>query len=314
MSRSTSLVHAPPPSSRAARGRAILCVMGAAATFALAAVAVKLLGGAVPVMQVILCRNLFAIPPLLALALWQAPRGNRLSVLATRNPWAHAQRTLYGLVGMFGSFYGYIHLPMAMVTALGFTMPLFLTALSVPLLGEKVGWRRSCAVLVGFCGVLLMLRPGAGDGMGEGALHLPATLAVLAGAVAWALAMITIRRMGEQGESGSAIVLWFAIGGALVGGLGAIPGWVWPTPGQWALLAAVGLVSSLAQLLMTAAYRSGDTTLIAPFEYSGILWTMSFGMLLWGEMPDGWDFAGIAVLVASGLYIWHREVRRGVKR
>lgn len=316
MSRSTPRVHSPSqtPSGaaalRAARGRAILCVMAAAATFALAAVAVKLLGGEVPVMQVILFRNLFAIPPLLALALWTAPRGQRRSVLATRNPWSHAQRTVYGLMGMFGSFYGYMHLPLATVTALGFTMPLFLTALSVPLLGEKVGWRRASAVAVGFLGVLLLLRPG----MGGGALHQGALLAVLAGAVGWAMAMITIRRMGEQGESGAAIVLWFAIGGAIVGAAAAIPGWVWPTPTQWALLAAVGLVSALAQLFMTAAYRSGETTLIAPFEYSGILWTMSFGMLIWGEMPQGWDFAGIAVLVASGLYIWHREVRLGLKR
>ncbi|MFC4168009.1 DMT family transporter [Teichococcus aestuarii] len=316
MSRPISSVHAPParPDDRgallAARRRAILCVMGAALTFALAAVAVKLLGGAIPVMQVILFRNLFAIPVLLALALATAPPGGRSAVLATRNPWSHVQRIVYGLIGMFGSFYGYVHLPLATVTALGFTMPLFLTALSIPLLGEKVGWRRCSAVLVGFAGVLLMLRPG----FGGGALPGGAVAAVLAGAVAWALAMITIRRMGAQGESGAAIVLWFAIGGSVVGAAAAIPGWVWPTPAQWGLLAAVGLVSALAQLLMTAAYRSGETTLIAPFEYSGILWTMTLGILVWGERPDGWDFAGIAVLVASGLYIWHREVRLGVKR
>lgn len=294
----------------AARGRAILCVLGAAATFALAAVAVKLLDNTIPIMQVILFRNLFAIPPLLALALWTAPRGHGWAMLATRNPWSHAQRILYGLVGMFGSFYGYVHLPLATVTALGFTMPLFLTALSVPLLGETVGWRRAMAVLVGFGGVLLLLRPGFGTAELPGlAIGL-----VLAGAVAWALAMITIRRMGEKGESGAAIVLWFAIGGALVGGLAALPGWVWPDPRQWLLLGAVGLVSALAQLLMTAAYRSGETTLIAPFEYSGILWTMSLGALVWGELPQPFDFVGIAVLVASGLYIWHREVRLGKRR
>ncbi|WP_419897898.1 DMT family transporter [Roseomonas sp. USHLN139] len=315
MSRSIPIVHAPPSApgagQAAQRSRAILCVLGAAATFALAAVAVKLLDDRIPIMQVVLFRNLFAIPPLLALALWGAPKGARLSVLATRNPWSHAQRILYGLTGMVGSFYGYVHLPLATVTALGFTMPLFLTALSIPLLGEKVGWRRLSAVLVGFAGVLLLLRPGFG-----GTAHLDglAVGLVLLGAVAWAMAMITIRKMGEAGESGAAIVLWFAIGGTLVGGLAAIPGWVWPSPEQWALLAAVGLVSALAQLLMTAAYRSGETTLIAPFEYSGILWTMSFGALFWGELPRPFDFVGIFVLVASGLYIWHREVRLGRRR
>ncbi|PHK96257.1 EamA family transporter [Pseudoroseomonas rhizosphaerae] len=316
MSRPIPLVHAPPalPDDRAAqlaaRRRAILCVMGAALTFALAAVAVKLLGGAIPVMQVILFRNLFAIPPLVLLALATVPPAERRGLLATRSPGWTLLRILFGLGGMFGSFYGYVHLPLATVTALGFTMPLFLTALSVPLLGEKVGWRRCSAVLVGFGGVLLMLRPGFS---GEALPALPAA-AVLGGAVAWALAMISIRRMGELGESGTTIVLWFAIGGTLVGAVAALPGWVWPTPEQWALLAAVGLISAVAQLLMTAAYRSGETTLIAPFEYSGLLWTMSLGVLIWGELPRAWDFVGIAVLVASGLYIWHREVRLGLKR
>ncbi|MXP62012.1 DMT family transporter [Roseomonas sp. M0104] len=307
MSRPIPIVHAPPPESDAgaARRRAILAVMGAAATFALAAAAVKALGGAIPVTQVVLFRNLFAIPVLLGLALASGVPGRRWRVLATRQPWAHAQRIFYGLVGMFGSFYGYVHLPLATVTALGFTMPLFLTALSVPLLGEKVGWRRTSAVLVGFLGVLAMLRPG----LGAAPLPLPAVAGVLAGAVAWAMAMITIRRMGERGESGATITLWFALGGCLVGGALALADWVWPTPAQWALLAFIGLISALAQLLMTAAYRSGEATLIAPFEYSGIIWTMALGVLLWGERPVIMDFLGIAVLVASGLYIWYREAR-----
>lgn len=320
MSRPIPLVHAPPAlpddggAQLAARRRAILCVMGAALTFALAAVAVKLLGGAIPVMQVILFRNLFAIPPLVLLALATVPAAERRRLLVTRSPGWNLLRILCGLGGMFGSFYGYVHLPLATVTALGFTMPLFLTALSVPLLGERVGWRRCSAVLVGFAGVLLMLRPGFSDAAQGAALPPLPVAIVLGGAVAWALAMISIRRMGEMGESGTTIVLWFAIGGTLVGAVAALPGWVWPTPVQWALLAAVGLISAVAQLLMTAAYRSGETTLIAPFEYSGLLWTMSLGVLIWGELPRAWDFVGIAVLVASGLYIWHREVRLGLKR
>ncbi|MFC3125680.1 DMT family transporter [Pseudoroseomonas globiformis] len=317
MSRPNTIVHAPAAqdaaelpgsaaSNPAARSRAILCVIGAAATFATAAVAVKALGGAIPVMQVVLFRNLFAVPVLLALAIAMAGPGRRRTILATRQPWAHAQRTVYGVIGMLGTFYGYTQLPLATVTALGFTMPLFLTALSIPLLGEKVGPRRLAAVVAGFCGVLVLLRPGFGDGDAPPAM---AMLAVLASALAWALAMITIRRMGEAGESGATITLWFAIGGMLVGAAGALPVWVWPSPGQWALLGAVGLVSALAQLLMTAAYRSGEATLIAPFEYSGILWTMSFGLLVWGEWPVTLDLLGVAILVASGLYIWHREVR-----
>jgi drug/metabolite transporter (DMT)-like permease len=200
---------------------------------------------------------------------------------------------------MAGAFHGYATLPLASVTALGFTMPLFLTLLAVPLLGESIDRRRVGAVLVGFLGVLVMLRP-SGGGPGQW----PDYAAVLVAALAWALAMISIRRMGEAGESGVTIVAWFAIGCSVVSAVFALPVWVWPWAGQWVLLAGVGLISAVAQLLMTEAYRRGDTTLVAPFEYSGIVWTTLLGMLVWAEAPDGYDALGIAILVGCGLYIW----------
>jgi len=293
----------PVPGLRAARARAIACVTGSAALFALAAGAVKALQGAIPLSEVVFFRNLLALPALLLLAQWTAP-GGLAAALRTRHPWRHAERMAGGLIGMYGSFYGYVHLPLATVTALTFTMPLFLTGLSVALLGERVGWRRVAVVVAGFGGVLMMLQPG-GSG---GPLHLGAVGAVLASALGWAYAMVSIRRMGEAGESGITIVLWFAIGASLVSGLASIPGWVWPAAGQWGLLLGVGLISSAAQLLMTAAYRSADTTVVAPFEYSAILWTTALGVTLWGEVPDGWDLAGFLVLVAAGLAIWRMEV------
>jgi drug/metabolite transporter (DMT)-like permease len=90
--------------------------------------------------------------------------------------------------------------------------------------------------------------------------------------------------------------------------------WVWPEPWQWLLLAGVGLTSAAAQVMMTNAYRAGESTLLAPFEYSAIVWTTGMGIVVWAELPDLWDLAGIAVLVGSGLYIWHREVTLGLKR
>lgn len=296
--------------AQAARRRAILCVLGAAATFAIAAAAVKALQGSVPVMQVIFFRNLLAIPVLLVLALAGARRsGARLTaLLATRQPGAHVQRIVYGLMGMFGSFYGYMHLPIATVTALGFTMPFFLAALSVPLLGEKLDRGRLLAMFAGFGGVLVMLRPW--EGVGETGLPLLPAAVVLLGSVGWAMAMITIRRMGESGESGTTIVLWFTFGAALVGLVAALPGWTWPAPWQWALLLTVGVVSAFAQLLMTAAYRGGETTLIAPFEYSGIIWTTALGALFWSEWPDRWSLLGFLVLVAAGLGMWWHNMRR----
>lgn len=297
---------AEPAAQSRARRRAIILVVAASASFALSAAFVKTLGGRLPLAEVILGRNVFAIPCLLPVVL----AAGGLRSLATRNLMSHAARTLFGMMGMIGAFYGYVHLPLATVTALGFTMPLFLTVLSVPLLGEQVGWRRGLAVLVGFGGVLLMVRPGSAGIAGEGL----AVLLCLLGAVGWALAMITIRRMGEAGESAVAIVFWFAVGSAVLAAIAALPIWIWPTPGEWGLLLGIGVISALAQVLMTSAYRSGETTLLAPFEYAGIVWTAALGAIVWSELPDGWAFGGIAVLVGAGMYIWHREVTLGVKR
>ncbi|MFC0408139.1 DMT family transporter [Roseomonas elaeocarpi] len=285
----------------AARRRAILLVLAEAFAFALAAAAVKGLDGRIPLAEVIVFRNLFALPALLPAMV--AAGGFR--ALRTRSPLAHLQRGFWGLLGMGGSFYGYAKLPLPTVSALNFTMPLFLTLLSVPLLGERVGPRRAAAVVVGFAGVLLMLRPG----FGSDAPDPVAAGAVLLAALGWAMAMISIRRMGENGEAGVTIVLWFALLALVVSLLAAIPVWVWPTAEQWALLFVAGAVSGVAQLLMTAAYRGGESALLAPFEYSGILWTTILGAVFWDRLPEALDFAGFAVLVGSGLYIWQREVK-----
>jgi drug/metabolite transporter (DMT)-like permease len=291
--------------SAASRRRAVLMILGAACLFSLAGACVKTLGGQVPLAQVVLCRNFFAVLVLLPL-LWRA---GGLAALRTRHPGLHAMRLVAGLGGMVATFYGLTVLPLATVTALGFTMPLFLTLLSIPLLGERVGPRRGAAVLAGFGGVLLMTLPGGAAGA-----HLGGLGAVLAGALAWALAMITIRRMGDAGEGNVAIVVWFALGAAGLSGLASLPGWSWPSPVQWALLAAIGVISAAAQVMMTEGYRRGEATLLAPFEYSAIIWTTTLGVVFWAELPDGWDVAGIAVLVASGLYIWRREVTLGLRR
>lgn len=275
--------------------RAVLAVLGASLLFALAAACVKALEGGVPLAQVVLFRSLFALPFLYPLLL----RAGGFQALRTRNPWGHAARTAAGLVGMGGAFYGYATLPLATVTALGFTMPFFLALLAWPLLGERVGRDRALAILAGFGGVVLMVGLPLSGAAGP-------VLAVLAGALGWAVAMITIRRMGAAGEPNVAIVLWFALGSSLVALLWSLPGWEWPTPRQWVLLAAVGGISAAAQVLMTEAYRRAEATLLAPFEYVGIVWTTAIGLLLWGERPDAWDLAGAAVLVGAGLFLWRR--------
>jgi drug/metabolite transporter (DMT)-like permease len=289
----------------AARRRAILGVLGAGFCFAVAAALIKGTKSAgIPTFEMVVFRSV--VIALVMTAVLQR-QGGVLAALRTARPTTHAIRTVLGLAAMTTGYYGYVHLPLATVTALGFAMPLFLTVLSVPLLGERVGWRRGGAVLFGLVGVLMVVRPwhaAAADTPAD------AVALVLAGVVAWALTMITIKKLGNSGERNATIVLWYCLGCLVLSLIVAVPQWVTPGPRDTALLILAGLATAVAQLLMTDAYRSGETTLIAPFEYGAIVHATLFGALLWGEIPDGWTFAGIGVLVGAGLYIWWREVAR----
>lgn len=303
MGTSTLLVRRDPG---AARRHAIVCVLSASATFTIGSAVVKALTAEFPVLEIVAFRSFVAFLALLPV-LW---RHGGIAALATRRPLGHVLRTLCGFVATVTTVYGYAKLPLATVTALGFAMPLFLTLLSVPLLGERVGPRRGSAVLVGLGGVLLMLRPWQQNG----ALPPLAVTVVLAGVVAWALAMISIRRMGEAGERNVTIVAWYSLGTAALAAIGAAPHWIAPSPAQCIALVAAGLLSGIAQLLMTEGYRGGETSLVAPFEYGAIVYATILGIALWGEWPDVWSLLGIAVLIGAGLYIWQREVALGIKR
>jgi len=303
MGTSTALAGRDP---RAARRHAILCVLSASATFTIGSAVVKSLTAEFPVMEIVAFRSFIAFLALVPL-LW---RHGGIAALATRRPLGHALRTCCGFIATVTTVYGYAVLPLATVTALGFAMPLFLTILSVPLLGEHVGPRRGSAVLAGLGGVLLMLRPW----QQTDALPPLAVAIVLAGVVTWALAMISIRRMGEAGERNVTIVAWYSLGTAALAGMAALPHWIAPTVPQLAALVATGLMSGIAQLLMTEGYRGGETTLLAPFEYGAILYATILGIVLWGEWPDAWSVLGVAVLIGAGLYIWRREVVLGIRR
>lgn len=295
-------------SVRAARRRAIMCVLAASAIFSLGAAFVKALTESVPIIEIVMFRGyigFLAMTPVL----W---RHGGLAALKTRQPGGHILRTVYGFFGTVSTVYGFAFLPLVTVTALGFAMPLVLTALSVPLLREKVGWRRASAILVGFGGVLIILRPW--EAAASGSAELGAVAFVLAGVVTWALAMITIRKMGEAGERNVTIVAWYTLGTALLATIGTIPVWITPTVPQLLALLAAGVMSGVAQLLMTEGYRGGETTLVAPFEYGAIIYVTILGIVIWADYPDAWDFTGVAVLIGAGMYIWHREVTLGIRR
>ena len=291
----------PLPALHSARRHAILSVLAASATFTVGAAVVKELTEHVPILEIVTVRSLFGFLTMLPV-LW---RHGGLSAMATRRPGGHVMRTFYGFIGTVTAVYGYAVLPLATMTALGFAMPLFLTILSVPLLREHVGWRRSLAVLVGLGGVLIILRPWRD---GPGALPLGAATVVVAGVVTWALAMISIRKMGDAGEKNVTIVAWYSLGTSALAALAAVPQLVLPSAPQCIALAAAGLLSGVAQLLMTEGYRGAETTLVAPFEYGAIVYATLLGIVFWGEWPDRLSLCGVAILVVAGLYIWHREV------
>ena len=287
------------------RRRAILCVLGSSASFTVAAALVKFAAPHVPLSEIVLFRSLVA-----ALCLLPLLRGQGgLAALRTRRPVGHVLRLASGLAGMYGSFYGYAMLPLATVTALGFSMPIFLALLSFPLLGERIRPGRALAVGAGLAGVLIVMRPWQAGAQRGADLLLGPSAVVMAGVACWALAMISIRRMGQAGERNVTIVLLFSLGSSVVAGLLCVPVWVTPDGSTLLALLGIGAVSALAQILMTEGYRSGEATMLAPFEYGAILYTVLMGWLIWAEVPDGWEFAGIGVLVASGLLSWRLESR-----
>lgn len=284
-----------------ARRRAILFVLGSSGAFTLSSALVKFAAPEIPVAELMLFRSLVAflcMMPLIA-------RMGGWTVLRPRSPWGHATRAVCGLGGMFGSFYGLAHLPLAAVTALGFAMPIFLALMSVPLLGERVGPARAASIGAGLLGVLLVIRPW------QGAKGLPLfeTAVVLAGVLLWAASMVSIRTMGQAGERNITIVLIFTAAATVMSAALAIPVWVWPRPGLWPALLGIGAISAAAQFMMTEGYRSGEASMLAPFEYSAIFYTVTLGWAVWGEVPGAWEAVGIAVLVASGLLTWWREGR-----
>jgi drug/metabolite transporter (DMT)-like permease len=290
----------------AARRRAILCVLGEGLCFAIAAALIKSTKPApIPIFEMVVFRSVVIV--LVMGVVLARGGGGLLAALRTRHIFGNLLRTGLGYIGMTTSYVGYLRLPLATTTSLNFAMPLFLTALSVPLLGERVGWRRWAAVLVGLGGVLMMLRPWR-----EATESLPmrAAAVVLAGVLAWALTTITIRKMGAAGERAATIVLWYSIGSLVISVVLAVPVWVQPTWREAALLTIAGLFTAAAQWLMTEGYRGGEATAVAPFEYGAILHTTVLGALFWNEWPDGWTLAGIAVLVVAGVYIWRRETGR----
>lgn len=253
----------------------------------------------IPVFEIIFFRNLFAFVPL---GLYIA-RTTGFSVLKTQRPFGHLTRAAVGLTGMVCGFSAVQHLPLTEATALQFTSPLFMTALSAMMLSEKVGRHRWAAVFVGFLGVLIMARPIPGE------MNVPGvTLGVLS-ALGAAGAMVAIRQIADT-EKGPTIVFYFTLGGVALGAAGSAFNWVTPDPFTLSLLIVAGLIGGVGQLFLTEALRQAPIGVIAPFDYTQLIWAAGFSLLIWGEWPHPLTLVGAVIVAGSGVYILHRELRR----
>lgn len=221
--------------------------------------------------------------------------------LKTRNWHWHLLRTALAAGAMFGFFFGLARMPLVNALTLGFTAPLMVTALSVPFLGEPVGWRRWLAVVCGFGGVLLILRPGAG-------MVTPAAMAVIGAAFCYACLAITARKLSAT-ETSFSLSVYVITGPLLISGV-LLPGkWTQPILAGWILFLVAGTCSVIAWIGIIGGYRRTSPSILAPFEYTALIGGAIAGYVIWHEVPDRWVITGALVIIGSGLFVVHREVR-----
>jgi drug/metabolite transporter (DMT)-like permease len=246
------------------------------------------------IVQVIFFRSVFAFVPL-SVAVWWS---GGLHTLRTERPLYHVVRGVFGLVAMGAFFTALSRGALADVVAISFSGPLFIALLARPLLGERLGRRRWTAVLIGFVGVLLIVRPGS-------TVFSSASLPALIGALSYSFIMVLVRRMGTT-ESTVTMAVFFTMFTTTASSV-ALP-WFWTMPDMYGfvLLAATGLAGGCANLCLTEAFRIAPVGLLAPFEYTALLWGILFGYVFWGEVPGPQVLAGAAVVVASGLVVVRR--------
>ncbi|MFT5506224.1 MAG: drug/metabolite transporter (DMT)-like permease [Gammaproteobacteria bacterium] len=251
--------------------------------------------------QVVTLRSWFGLPLLCFFALY----GSGIQSLRTQRPLVHVLRFILVLALSFSFFWALSVMKLVDAIAITFAAPIFITALSVPLLREVVGIHRCIAIAVGFCGVLIMLRPGTG-------VFEWAALIVLGSVVVYSLLMITTRAF-KSTESSAALMLYPQLGMSLTGVLLAPFFWKMPGLADLGLFALAGIFGSVGVVCVTHAFRLGPAAVISPFEYSALIWASLLGYLFWGELPDSITLAGACVVIASGLYIVYRETIKVVR-
>lgn len=245
--------------------------------------------------QFVLLRSAIAVALLLAVA----PRFGGYDALRTQRAWWHVLRSFLAVGAMFGFFYGVANMPLVNALTLGYTAPLMVTALAAVLLGEPVGWRRWTSVIIGFVGVLIMLRPGSGE------LSF-AAIAVLIAAFCYACQAITARKLGDT-ESTLSLSFYVVVAPMIVAVLFADRGdWLTPDLTGWILIVGAAVCSIGAWVGLVNGYRSVSPAAVAPLEYAALVAGAIAGYLIWDEVPGGRVVLGAIIIVASGLFVMYR--------
>jgi drug/metabolite transporter (DMT)-like permease len=276
--------------------RGILTMLAAVTTFSVMDVLLKRLSEDFPAMQVTFLRGAAALPLLLAA---NAAFG-RWSDLKPRRWGLHLMRGFLSVALLWCFIYAVSQLSLANAYSIFMSAPLLITALSVPMLGERVGWQQWLAVLVGLLGVIVVLKPS-----GSGLVTIGG-LAALASAIGYALNAITIRILTRT-DTSAATVFWSLFFVTIIGGIAASARWV-PVPWDyWPLIVGLGISGALGQYFITEAFRLAAPPVIAPLEYTALAWGMMFDWLLWATAPGMRMLTGAFIIVASGIYVLHRE-------
>lgn len=264
-------------------------------------VVIKTLGATYAPFQIIFFSTVFSFPLVIFMLLRDPTEGHLRPV----HPWWTALRTGAAVITSLSAFYAFSALPLAQVYVMLFAAPLLVTLLAIPMLGEKVGMHRMFAVLLGLIGVIVVLRPGSADlSLGH--------LAGISAAFFLALGSVIMRKIGQD-ERAAVLMLFPMLANFIITGL--ILAFVYkPMPvTHLGLTGVISLFGFVAGLLMIAAYRNGDAAIVAPMQYSQIIWATGYGYLLFGESVDSFTVIGAGLIIISGIYIVIRESRLGTK-
>jgi drug/metabolite transporter (DMT)-like permease len=278
---------------------AIALVLLSSFVFAVSDAAAKFVVGRLPPLEVHWLRSLVVLALTLPVLLWRKGPG----VFRTRRPVLQLLRGLSVMGASLLFLSGLMHLPVADASAINFVWPILVTVFSVILLKEQVGVRRAVATLVGFIGMLVIMRPGSG------AFHWAAVFP-LGAAVVWALGSVLTRMMSAD-DAAETTIVWSAVISFLAGALAMPFVYVQPTLPELGLCVLIGIGSAIGHAMVIFAFSNAPASALAPYSYSQLVWAAVAGFVFFNTLPDRWTVAGAAIIAASGIYTAHREhVRR----